>query len=210
MKSYRLNIKVIIVAVGIFSLLIFSLALVLFSIVDVKSVGSLLIDYAYIIAPTSLLWILVDRYLWHTKLFQSIRKSTNIPPDLRGRWEGTLENEMSNETQKFVIEVKQTLTSLNVFSYSNIASSISILPEIAISENEDNFILCYFWEGKMNSSIKVIHHVERFHGYTILNLNKYEKPKTLTGFYFTNRVSSQTRGGIQLKWASADLKRKLE
>lgn len=210
MKSYRLNIKVIIVAVGIFSLLIFSLALVLFSIVDVKSVGSLLIDYAYIIAPTSLLWILVDRYLWHTKLFQSIRKSTNIPPDLRGRWEGTLENEMSNETQKFVIEVKQTLTSLNVFSYSSIASSISILPEIAISENEDKFILCYFWEGKMNSSIKAIHHVERFHGYTILNLNEYEKPKAMTGYYFTNRVSSQTRGGIQLAWASAQLKRKLE
>jgi hypothetical protein len=210
MKSYRLNIKVIIVAVGIFSLLIFSLALVLFNIVDAKSVGSLLIDYAYIIAPTSLFWILTDKYLWHTALFQSISKSVNIPPDLRGRWEGTLENEMSNETQKFVIEVKQTLTSLNVFSYSNIASSISILPEIAISENEDNSILCYFWEGKMNSSIKVIHHVERFHGYTILNLNKYEKPKTLTGFYFTNRVSSQTRGGIQLKWASADLKRKLE
>jgi hypothetical protein len=209
MKSYRLNIKVIIVAVGIFSLLIFSLALVLFNIVDAKSVGSLLIDYAYIIAPTSLLWILTDKYLWHTALFQSISKSVNIPPDLRGRWEGTLENEMSNETQKFVIEVKQTLTSLNVFSYSNIASSISILPEIAISENEDNFILCYFWEGKMNSSIKVIHHVERFHGYTILNLNEYEKPKTLTGFYFTNRVSSQTRGGIQLKWTSADLKRKL-
>ena len=210
MKSYRLNIKVIIVAVGIFSLLIFSLALVLFNIVDVKSVGTLLIDYAYIIAPTSLLWILIDKYLWHTGLFQSVSKSVNIPPDLRGRWEGTLENEMGSETQKFVIEVKQTLTSLNVFSYSSIASSISILPEIAISENEDNFILCYFWEGKMNSSIKVIHHVERFHGYTILNLNKYEKPKTLTGFYFTNRVSSQTRGGIQLKWASADLKRKLE
>jgi hypothetical protein len=210
MKSYRLNIKVIIVAVGIFSLLIFSLALFLFSIVDAKSIGSLLVDYAYIIAPTSLLWILIDRYLWHTRLFQLMSKSVNIPPDLRGRWEGTLENEMSSGTQKFVIEVKQTLTSLNVFSYSSIASSISILPEIAISENEDNFILCYFWEGKMNSSIKVIHHVEHFHGYTILNLNEYEEPKTLTGFYFSNRVASQTRGGIQLKWVSADLKRKLE
>jgi hypothetical protein len=210
MKSYRLNIKVIIVAVGIFSLLVFSLVLVLFNIVNVKSITTLLIDYAYIIAPTSLMWLLVDRYLWHTVLFQSIKKSANIPPDIRGRWEGTLENENSTETQKFVIEVKQTLTSLSVISYSTIAHSTSILPEIAITDNEDNFTLCYLWEGKMNTSIKQIHHVERFNGYTILTLNEYEKPKILRGYYFTNRGSSQTRGGIQLKWASADLKRKLD
>ena len=209
MKSYRLNIKAIIVAVAIFSLLIFALTLALFSIVDTKSIGSLLINYAYIIAPTSLLWILIDKYLWHTRLFQLMSKSFNIPPDLRGRWEGTLENEFDNNSQNFVIEVKQTLTSLNVYSYSSIANSISILPEIAISENEDNFILCYFWEGMTNSSIKVIHQVEHLHGYTILNLNEYEKPKTLTGFYFSNRVSSQTRGGIEVRWISPDLKRKL-
>ena len=209
MKSYRLNIKVIIVAVGIFSLLIFSLVLVLFNIVNVKSVLNLLIDYAYIIAPTSLLWVLVDKYLWHTRLFQSMNKLVNIPPDIRGRWEGTLENETSSETQKFVVEVKQTLTSLYVFSYSNIAHSVSILPEIAISENEDTFTLCYLWEGKMNTSMKEIHHVEHFHGYTILSLNEYENPKVLSGFYFTNRASSQTRGGIQLTWVSADIKRKL-
>ncbi|HEY9343481.1 MAG TPA: hypothetical protein VIQ23_18025 [Hanamia sp.] len=210
MQSYRLNIKVIIVAVGIFSLLVFSMVLVMFGIVDVKSVTSLLIDYAYIIAPTSLLWILVDKYLWHTRLFQAMTKLANIPPDLRGRWEGTLENESGTEIQKFVIEVKQTLTTLNVFSYSSIAHSVSILPEIAISHNEDHFVLCYLWEGKMNTSIKDIHHVEHFHGYTILNLHQYEKQKILEGFYFSNRLPSQTRGGCQLMWVSDHLKKKLD
>jgi hypothetical protein len=210
MKSYRLNIEVIIAAVGIFSLLIFSLVLVVFHIVNMKSIVNTLIDYAYIIAPTSLLWILIDKYLWHTKLFQLINKSVNIPPDLRGRWEGTLENENSSETQKFVIEVKQTLTTLNVFSYSTLGRSVSILPEIAISENEDIFTLCYLWEGKMDTSIKKIHHREHIHGYTMLNLHKHEKPKFLKGYYFTNRISAQTRGGIELTWVSNDLKRKLE
>ena len=209
MKSYKLNIEVIIVTGGIFSLLIFSLILIVFHRISMNSIAVILIDYAYIIAPISLSWILTDRYLWHTKIFQKIRKSVNIPPDIRGRWEGTLENENGSATQKFVIEIKQTLTTLNVFSYSTIARSVSILPEIAISENEDNFTLCYLWDGKMNISIKDIHHEEHFHGYTILHLHEYEKPKVLKGFYFTNRLSMQTRGGIQLEWVSKDLKRKL-
>lgn len=210
MKAYRLKMKVIIVVVAIVSLVIFSLVLIIFHAVDTKSIAYLLIDYAYIIAPTSLLWFLLEKYLWRTKLFQSLKKSVNIPPDLRGRWEGILENENGNETQKFAIEIKQTLSTLNVCSYSSIGNSVSILPEIAISENEDNFTLCYLWEGKINTSIKDIHHEEHLHGYTILNLHEYENPKILKGFYFTNRVSSQTRGGIQLSRISNNLKRKLE
>ncbi len=210
MKSYRLNIEVIIAAVGIFSLLIFSLVLVMFHIASMENITDILIHYGYIIGPTSLLWIFTDKYLWHTKFFQSIHKSANIPPDLRGRWEGTLENEDGSKIQKFVIEVKQTLTRLTVFSYSTLGRSISILPEIATSENEDIFTLCYLWQGETNTSIKDIHHREHFYGYTMLTLHQHEKPKILRGFYFTNRISSQTRGGIELTWISNTLKRKLK
>jgi hypothetical protein len=104
-------------------------------------VGEILLEYAYIIAPTSLLWILTDNYLWHTKLFQAMRKPLNIPPDIRGRWEGILENADGSEPQKFVIEVK----------------------------NEDHFTLCYLWHGEINSSIKDLHRREHFYGYTMLN-----------------------------------------
>jgi len=44
----------------------------------------------------------------------------------------------------------------------------------------------------------------------MLELHEHEFPKTLTGSYFTNRKSSQTRGGIELKWVSNSMKRKLE
>ena len=72
MKSYKLNIKVLIAAVGIFSLLIFSLVLIIFNIAKMQTVREILLEYAYIIAPTSFLWIFADNYLWHTKLLQSI------------------------------------------------------------------------------------------------------------------------------------------
>ena len=210
MKSYKLNIKALIAAVGIFSLLIFSLVLVVFHIVKMETATDIILEYGYIIAPTGLLWILSDNYLWHTKVFQSMRKTLNIPPDIRGRWEGTLENSDGSDVQKFVIEVKQTLTTLNVHSYSSIGHSESILSEFAASHTEDNFTLCYLWHGKMNTSIKDIHQSEQFYGYTMLHLHEHESPKILNGSYFTNRIATQTRGGIQLDWVSNNLKRKLE
>ena len=209
MKPYKLNIKLIVASVGIFSLLIFSLVLIIFNITKVQTVGEILLEYAYIIAPTSILWILTDNYLWHTKLFQAIRSPLNIPPDIRGRWEGTLENADGSEAQKFVIEVKETLTTLIVHTYTSIGHSASILSEMAASEHEDKFTLCYLWQGELNTSMKDIHQRETFHGYTMLHLHENEIPKILKGSYFTNRPSSQTRGGIQLEWVSYKLKRKL-
>lgn len=210
MKSYKLNIKVLIAAVGIFSLLIFSLMLIIFHIAKMQTVTEILLEYAYIIAPTSLLWVLADNYLWHTKLFQGMRKTLNIPPDIRGRWEGSLENADGSLIQKFVIEVKQTLTTMHVHSYSSIGHSESILSEFAASHNEDSFTMCYLWQGQINTSMKDIHQTEQFYGYTMLHLHEHESPKILKGPYFTNRISSQTRGGIELAWVSPTLKRKLE
>lgn len=210
MKSYKLNIKVLIAAVSIFSLLVFAVILVIFDIAKTETVGHILLEYGYIIAPAGIFWILLDKYLWRTKLLQSMRRPLNIPPDIRGRWEGTLENADGSAPQKFAIEVTQTLTSLCVHSYSSIGRSDSILTEIASSHNEDKFILCYLWQGLMNTSIKDINHREHFDGYTMLHLEEHELPKTFTGSYFTNRKPAQTHGGIQLKWVSARLKRKLE
>ena len=209
MKPYKLNIKLVVASVGIFTLLVYSSVLIIFYHQEMAHVGEILLEYAYIIAPTSFLWILTDNYLWHTKLFQLMRKPLNIPPDIRGRWEGTLENADGSEPQKFVIEIKQTLSTMNVISFSTIARSASILSEIAASENEDHFTLCYLWQGEINTSIKDLHHREHFYGYTMLKLHERESPKILNGSYFTNRKSAQTRGGIELTWTSHALKQKL-
>ena len=205
MKSYKLNIKAIIGAVGILSLIIFSMFLIVFRVAKTGSIGEMLLHYGFIIAPITILWVLTDHYLWHTRLFQSLRKSFNVPPDLRGRWEGTLENADGSEPQKFVIEVKQTLTTLYVHSFSSIGYSEGLLCEIAASHNEDKFTLCYLWEGGIGASVKDMHHGDHFAGYTMLRLNENTSPKSLAGSYFTNRKPSQTRGVIELKWVSKHL-----
>ncbi len=210
MRSYKLNIKTIVVIVGVLSLFVYSATLYIFKVADFKSLGETLLHYGYIIAPISILWVLLDHYLWHIPLFQSLRKSLNIPPDLRGRWEGRLENADGSPVQKFVIEVNQTLTTLKVHSYSTIGHSISILCEIASDTHEENFTLCYLWEGQTHTDIKDMHQGERFQGYTLLNMLEHEKPKILKGSYFTNRKPTQTRGGIELTWVSKELKRKFE
>ncbi len=212
MKSYKLNIKVIIATVGLLSLILFSLVLLSLKIAKMHSLGEILLHYGLIIAPISILWVVSDQYLWHTKLFQSMRNPLNIPPDLRGRWEGILENADGSEPQKFVIEVRQTLSTLSVFSYSTIGHSASILSEIASSDHEDSFTLCYLWQGEISksTSVKDFHHKDSFYGYTMLNIHEHERPKVLKGSYFTNNKPTQTRGGIFLNWVSYTIKRKLE
>ncbi|MCC7402586.1 MAG: hypothetical protein IT214_13990 [Chitinophagaceae bacterium] len=210
MKAYKLNIKTIVVIVGILSLVIYSLVLVIFHIAKTEDLGETLLHYGYIIAPVSILWVMLDRYLWHTRLFQVLRKSLNIPPDLRGRWEGKLENSDGSPAQKFVIEVRQTLTSLKVHSYSAISPSLSILCEIATDTHEENFTLCFLWEGQTHTDIKDMHQGIRFQGYTMLNLLEHEKPRMLKGSYFTNFKPNQTKGGIELAWVSKEIKGKFE
>jgi hypothetical protein len=210
MKPYKLNLKAVIGIVGLLSLVIFSMVLVLLGEAELGHIGETLLHYGYIIAPVSILWVSLDDYFWHTKLFQSIRKSLNIPPDLRGRWEGTLENADGSQPQKFVIEIKQTLTSIRVHSFSAIANSKSILTEIASDGHEEHFMIGYLWQGEIGSSGKEMHQGEVFQGYTMLNLDENETPKLLQGSYFTNRKGMQTRGIIHLHWVSYHLKKKFE
>ncbi len=210
MKPYKLNLKSVIGIVGLLSLVIFSVVLVLLGEAEFTHIGKTLLHYGYIIAPVSILWVSLDSYLWHTKFFQSVRKSLNIPPDLRGRWEGILENADGSQPQKFVIEVRQTLTSIRVHSFSAIANSKSILTEIASDSHEEHFMMGYLWQGEIGTSMKEMHQGEVFQGYTMLNLDEQESPRTLQGSYFTNRKGLQTRGGIQLKWMTHDLKKRFE
>ena len=129
---------------------------------------------------------------------------------MRGRWEGVLENADGSQPQKFVIEVKQTLTSIRVHSFSAIANSKSILTEIASDGHEEHFMIGYLWQGEIGSSLKEMHQGEVFQGYTMLNLDEHETPKSLQGSYFTNRKGMQTRGVIKLQWVSHKMIHKFE
>lgn len=210
MKSYKLNINALIVYVGLISLILFSTVLLVFHLAEPKGLGEMLLHYGYIIAPVSILWVLTDHYLWHTKFMQFIGKSLNIPPDIRGRWEGTLENADGSGTQRFAIEVNQTLTKLRVCSYSSKAHSDSVLAEIASSASEDSFTLCYLWQGQLIKAMKDTNPAEIIHGYTMLTLDQKNSTKVLKGYYFTDVRPVQTRGGIELKWVSHSFRKSLD
>ena len=167
--------------------------------------GELLLHYGFLIAPITFLWVWIDKQLWHTRLFQVIRTKINVPPDLRGRWEGTLENADGTGTQQMVLEITQTLTHLRVHAYSSIAQSSSIITDIATDLHEEQFTLCFLWLGSANVQITDIDHPEAFYGYTMLKLEENGSPRSLKGFYFTNRRPHQTRGGIQLQWVSHEV-----
>ena len=123
MKSYKLEIKTIVFVVAVASIVIFSTVLFMLHLVETEKLGELLLHYGFLIAPITLLWVWLEKSLWHIPLLQSMRKSFNIPPDIRGRWEGVINSSSVKEPQKFVIEVTQSLTTLHVHAYSSIGKS---------------------------------------------------------------------------------------
>ena len=139
-----------------------------------------------------------------------MRKTFNIAPDIRGRWEGMVQSSISVEPHKFVVEVIQSLTTLRVHAYSTIGTSKSILVEIAADDHENQFTLCFYWQGEMPTEVQNKKLIQRFNGYTLLTLNDYDKPKTFKGTYFTDVQPEQTHGTIELSWVSLGLKHKLD
>lgn len=210
MKSYKLEIKTIVFVVAILSITIFSFALFTLHMVESEKLGELLLHYGFLIAPITLLWVWLEKSLWHLPILQSTRKTFNIAPDLRGRWEGLLHSSSFQVPQKFVIEITQSLTTLHVHAYSSIGISKSILVEIAADDNEDQFTLCFFWQGETPTNVDDKKFIQRFNGYTMLHLHDFEKPKSLKGTYFTDFQPQQTHGTIELSWVSLELKRRLE
>ncbi len=210
MKSYKLDIKTIVFVVAVASIIIFSTVLFMLHWVETSKLGELLLHYGFLIAPITLLWVWLEKSLWHIPLLQSMRKIFNIAPDMRGRWEGVINSSLVNEPQKFVIEVTQSLTTLHVHAYSSIGKSKSILVEIATDDNENQFTLCSFWQGETPTNVNGKQIIQRFNGYTLLNLNDFDSPKTFKGTYFTDVQPEQTFGTIELSWVSLDLKHRLE
>ncbi len=209
MKSYKLEIKSIIFIVAVLSIFIFSAVLISLHLADLSNLGELLLHYGLLIAPITLMWVLIDNWMWHTRFLQSLRKQFKIAPDIRGRWEGELNSSQFEQPHKFVIEIKQSLTSLHVYSYSSIGHSSSILVDIASDENEDGFMLCFLWQGEVPTTLANQSINQKFNGYTMLKLEEAHRGKSFVGTYFTDHKPTQTAGTIHLHWKTLERKRKL-
>ncbi len=209
-RPYKLEIKALIFYVSALCIFLFSGVLYIFRVTDHGKLIDLLWDYGTIVAPITLLWILLEKRLWRSRLLQNLKTYLNIPPDLRGRWEGYLASSKSPKEQRtFTIEVEQTLTTLNVTSYSSFGNSKSILAEIGSDEKEELFSMCYLWQGEINNKEGNAQHIQQFNGYTMLHYHRPLGKKEIDGTYFTDLQPEQTHGTIHLKWVSYDLQKQL-
>jgi hypothetical protein len=209
MKPYRLEIKTIIFLVAVLSIFIFSGVQVALHTELSKEIGELLLHYGFLIAPITALWVLVDKSLWHSSVMQKIHHVLHTPPDIRGRWEGELVSSKNPVPQKFVLEVRQSLTHVTAYTFTSVGHSKSILADITTDEQGEHFTLCFLWQGEVPLLVDGVMLHKKFNGYTMLTLHKEEKPKKLIGTYFTDFVPEQTRGTIELTWVSLDLKKAL-
>ncbi|KAF0199763.1 MAG: hypothetical protein FD166_191 [Bacteroidetes bacterium] len=207
MKPYRINVKSMLTISGLISILVFALVLLVWHREDTGKIVEVLIHYGFIMLPISILWWFLEKNCWHWAWIQNYRTWLNISPDFRGRWEGTLNRVDENNPHRFVVEIRQTLTKVWIYSYSSRGVSISHIAEIGSDDSENNFSLCFLWQGDAAEIIGRNIPKSIFSGYSILHLFENENPKRLYGKYFTDR-DPQTKGIVELSWVSYELQNK--
>jgi hypothetical protein len=211
MKNYNFNLHLFLIVAAQISLILTGLSLLVLGKVNFESFKDLLLHYELILLPLTLLYFYFENLGWRQKYWKWSRRFLKFPPDIRGRWEGDLTRSSPDKYEsKFVIEIEQTMTNLQIYSYtaSNSESS-SILDDIACDiKHENNYQLCFLWEGNATNLPNQTEESGKFIGYTILKIRETKEVRELEGNYFTDRKPEQTQGKLRLTWVSHDLKRK--
>lgn len=148
-------------------------------------------------------WLLVNK-LWCYWPITAL----HYLPDLRGRWEGTIDRERENDPHTFVLEVRQTLLSIRCNTYTKNGNSDSLMCAFLCDDGRDPFMFAYTWFGSTSGSAAGLSaRTGHFHGTTVLRVEREnDKVISLKGEYFTDRYPRQTRGVIELSHASRELR----
>ena len=205
MKEYKLNIKFFILAIAVFSIMVIGIVLKVTHKYNWEELVALLWNYGFVTIPLSMVWLYFEKIGWRSSFWKWAIRNIQFPPDLRGRWEGTLDRVGENNPHKFVIEIKQTMTKLKVCTYSSRGMSESLIDTIASDKMEDDFTLCYLWEGKAGVLSEQTVESGGFKGFTMLKFIVNNQEKKLVGEYFTDRKPRQTMGKIEVSWKQQEL-----
>ena len=161
-------------------------------------------DYSTISNIVGVLWIVisilcscVDKFWWKVEFVQKLFKLPPLQflytPVIEGHWSGTLTRD--KESHPFTIEINQTLTSISCRTFSKHSYSDSECAELLYDEQHNKYKLVFLWRGKTENTFEGEHgSSDYFYGTTILDIN--ESQHQLSGEYFTNRSSRQTKGRI--------------
>ena len=210
MKDYKLNLTFFLSAIALFSITVIGIVLKITGEYNWIELISLLWNYGYVTIPLSLIWLYFEKIGWRSSFWNWFGKIMHFPPDLRGRWEGKIDRIGENQPHEFVIEIKQTMTKIQVYTYSKRGKSESIIDAICSDKMEDDFTLCYLWEGETGLLPKQSYESGKFKGYTMLKFMKLNNEKKLIGDYFTNRKPMQTMGSIEVTWKQLELSKQFE
>jgi hypothetical protein len=205
MKEYKLNLTVFFSVIAIFSMTVIGILLMITHKYNWTELITLVWNYGYVTIPLSIIWLYFEKKGWQNNFWKWTFKIMHFPPDLRGRWEGTIDRVGENCPHKFVIEIKQTMTKLQVYTYSSRGISESLIDTVASDKMEDDFTLCYLWEGETGVLPKQTVESGKFKGFTILKFIVHNQEKKLVGEYFTDRKPKQTMGKIEVTWMQKEL-----
>ncbi len=187
---------------GKFIMLAIGIAIVIFNVTN-TSVVSTIVSSCWIVI--TVLASIFNRRIWKSKrVLKFMQNNTNIYcPYIAGRWSGTLIRDGINHD--FVLEIKQTYTSISCSTYSHHSNSNSWSADILFDEQKKKYLLVYLWQGKTTKSPSGKEDpTNYFYGTTMLEIN--DDCDKLTGSYYTDRNPTQTKGEIYLIERQENLK----
>ena len=162
----------------------------------------------------SAVMMIFENFLWKVNFVQKIMMTVPIfdkywTPVLEGRWKGTLQRD--NQDHDFVLEIKQTYTSISCVTYSHHSSSSAISSDLLYDEQNNTYQLAFYWHAYTTRTQPNTGDKNVFNGFTVMNVILEDgHVSKLKGSYFTDRQPKQTHGTIKLFFEQKSLKQSFE
>jgi hypothetical protein len=152
-------------------------------------------------APTTVIILFLFFWLFNNLLWKipGVVDVLGIP-NINGRYSGELvsshtENKEQNGTYPVIIEIKQTLTTISVYLYTERSCSYSMIASLCKNYN-NNHELVYVYQNK-TSAMESDSDMRDHHGTAFLQV--FEKGVSLTGNYFNNPRERGRYGKITVR-----------
>lgn len=148
-----------------------------------------------------LLWYVYDRKIWKVKI-----KSSNLMPNINGKWEGTLISSYKNIDANQTEPTKRIMKMTIIQSYSCMSVECEFFDPLTNEKtsssksdliglfDENGFIILKFSYDNHSKEISTLS--KQYSGYNYLKINR--ELNKMDGFYYTGRDSGQNHGNIEL------------
>lgn len=163
----------------------------------------MLLKLGIILTLVGCYWGFFEKWGWKCNMFRIWGWLCDIP-DLNGRWEGTLDRLTEDNPHQFVIEIQQTLSKIQIHSYSKNSLGHSIVAQFVTDQVGGKYNLITTWTCRTRNTTNS-NEFEEFHGTSIYEIVHSDDGLILEDYYFTRR-NPQTKGQTRLKLSSKKLK----